>query len=221
MIELYTRIANLVLENLFDKNLGFFDKSVGLEPENHNLPAKHYRRAILNQISTAKKSGKRFAWGREGGVAGRDREQLAQRIAKRLGVKMKGFNLEHPNTDIENDKSRIMRKLRRMTGSPEGAEGARSSFLGGQGDPRYRTEKGDKWLQSQGIDPENKDAQYRANFGTEDYGDKPGLLNKTQKTINKVRREGVRRIISNMKKQGYHVGGTYGEGHFEKEKEKK
>ena len=207
MIESYTKIAILILENLFDR-------SVGLEPEDHDAPAKAYRRAILNQIATAKKSGKPFAWGREGGVKGRDREQLAQRIADRLGVKMKGFNLEHPKTDIERDDSLTMKKLKRMTGSQEGAEGARHAFLGGQGNPRYRTKGGNKWLKRQGINPKNVKGLYRAAFGQEDYGDNPGIVNKGQQTTNKFRRAGVRRSISDMQKQGYHVGGTFGGGHF-------
>jgi len=47
---------NVLLENLFDRGMG-------LEPEDHNAPAKAYRRAILKQIAAAKKAGKPFAWG--------------------------------------------------------------------------------------------------------------------------------------------------------------
>lgn len=212
MIEAYARIANLILENLFDK-------SVGLQPEDHTLPAKHYRRDILNQIAAAKKSGKPFAWGREGNVVGRDRERLAQRIADRLGVEMKGFNLEHPKTDIERNKSLTMRKLKRMTGSRAGARGVRHAFLGGQGNSRYRTDDGDKYLRSQGIDPNDKKAMYKASFDQEDFGAKKlNPINRGQQTINKIRRAGVKRSISDMQKQGYYVGGTFGEGHFKKEK---
>ena len=200
-----------LLENLFDR-------SMGLEPEDHGAPAKAYRRAILKQIAAAKKAGKPFAWGREGGVAGRDREQLSQRISKRLGVKMKGFNLEHPKTDIERDDSLTMRKLKSDTGSQAGAEGARHAMLGGQGDSRYKTKRGNKWLRRMSINPRKMKKLYRASFGQEDYGDKPGIINRAQQRINKFRRAGVRRSISDMQKQGYHVGGTYGSGHFNPDK---
>lgn len=201
----------VLLENLFDR-------SIGLEPEDHDAPAKAYRRAILKQIAAAKKAGQPFAWGREGGVAGRDREELAQRIAKRLGVKFHGFNLEHPKTNIERDNSLVMRKLRNMTGSQAGAEGARHSFLGGQGDRRYKTKRGNRWLRRMGVNPKSQQSMYDIHFGAQDYGHEPGLLSRAQETINKIRRAGVRRSISDMQKQGYHVGGTYGSGHFNPDK---
>lgn len=196
----------VLLENLFDR-------SMGLEPEDHDAPAKAYRRAILKQIAAAKKAGKPFAWGREGGVAGRDREELAQRIAKRLGVKFHGFNLEHPKTNIERDNSLVMRKLRRMMGSQAGAEASRHSFLGGQGDRRYKTKRGNRFLRRMGVNPKSQENMYDASFGAQDRGQKPGLLGRAQETINKIRRAGIRRSVSDMQKQGYHVGGTIGAGH--------
>lgn len=202
----------VLLENLFDR-------SIGLEPEDHNAPAKQYRRALLKQVATAKKLGKPYAYGREGGVAGRDREELAQKIAKRLGVRFHAFNLEHPKTDIERDDSLTMRKLRKVTGSDAGAMGLRYAFLGGQGDTRYRSSEGDDYLRSQNIDPDDQDAMYKASFGQEDFGAKNlSLANRGQQMINKIRRAGVRRTISDLQKQGYYVGGTYGSGHFNLEK---
>jgi len=185
-----------------------------LEPEDHDAPAKNYRRALLKQVAAAKKSGKPYAYGREGGVAGRDREELAARISKRLGVKMHGFNLEHPDTDIERDNSRTMRYLKKKYGQ-DGAEGARHSFLAGQGDSRYKTKRGNRFLKRLGINPKSKRSMYRGSFPEDFKGEKQGPMGVAQQSMNRLRRAGVRRRIKAMQKQGYHVGGTFGSGHFE------
>ena len=181
--------------------------------------SRELRRAIQKQVKAAKKAGKPLAWGREGNVAGRDREEYAQRFAKRLGVKFKGVGLEHPETDIERDSSRPMKRLTRKLGAA-GAEGARDAMLGGQGDPRYRTKRGDQYLRSQGVDPDDQDSKYYAAFPEDRKKKLRGKtpIGKAQLDINKMRRAGSGSIIKNLQKQGYHVGGTYGEGHFEREK---
>ena len=177
--------------------------------------SRELRRAILKQVQAAKKAGKPFAYGREGGVAGRDREEYAQRFAKRKGVKFKGVNIEHPETDIESDSSRPMRRLKKKLGAA-GAEGARDAFLGGQGDDRYRTKRGDKYLRSQGVDPDDQDSKYDAAFPEDKDAKLRGKtpIGKAQLDINKMRRAGVSSRIKDLQKQGYHVGGTYGSGHF-------
>jgi hypothetical protein len=201
-----------------------------LEPEDHEKyqkgdeetmkkrpvlnPARDYRRALLKQVIAARKAGKTYAYGREGGVAGRDREQVASRIAKRLGVKMHAFNLEHPDTDVENDNSRTMRYLRKKYGD-DGAEAARHSMLAGQGDRRYRTKRGNRFLQRLGINTRSKKSMYRGSFPEDFKGEKQGPMGVAQLAINRLRRAGVKRRIRAMQKQGYHVGGVFGRGHFE------
>lgn len=181
-----------------------------------NPASRKLRRAIQKQVKAAERAGKPFAYGREGGVAGRDREEYAQRFARRRGVNFRGVNIEHPETDIESDSSRPMKRLKRKLG-PAGAEGARNAFLGGQGDDRYRTQRGDQYLRSQGVDPDDQDSKYDAAF-PEDKDEKlrgKTPIGKAQLDINKMRRAGVLSKTKDLQQQGYHVGGTYGEGHFE------
>jgi len=173
------------------------------------------RRELFKQVKAAKKAGKPLAYGREGGVAGRDREEYARRVAKRLGVKLKGVNIEHPETDIERDSSRPMKRLARKLGAA-GAEGARDAMLGGQGDPRFRTQRGDRYLRGQGVDPDDQESKYDAAF-PEDRDEKlrgKTPVGKAQLDINKMRRAGVLSRIKDLVKQGYRVGGTFGRGHF-------
>jgi hypothetical protein len=170
---------------------------------------------------------KPIAWGREGGVEGRDREEYARRVAKRQGLDFHGFDLESPKTDITGDlgQTTIGRRLARQSGGMAGAEGKRSSFLAGQGDKENAqpTPRGDKYLRGQGVDPDDPEDMLAANFEDEKgrhYKSK-GERGKTevgagQETINKYRRMGQRRTMAGQEGQGRHVAGTIGSGHSEK-----
>ena len=187
-----------------------------LEPEDHDAPGSQYLKPLYKQVRTAKKLGKPYAYGREGGKPNRDREQLAAKISKRLGVKMTPFNLEDPETDIERNSSRSLKQLRRRHGRA-GAEGIRHAMLAGQGNPRYRTKRGSRWLKKQGVDSNDKESMFRSAF-PQDYDDEQGPIGRGTERINIMRRMGVRRRIQHMQKQGYHVGGVFGSGHFVDEK---
>jgi len=175
-------------------------------------PASDYAKPIYKQIRRAQRLGRPYAYGMEGGVAGRDREQLAKRMADRLGVKMTTFNLEHPDTDIENDDSRTMRYLTRKHGR-DGALAIRHAFLGGQKDSRYKTKEGDEWLRKKGIDPDDTDALNRETF-PQDFGKKPSIISRGADYINISRRLGAKSKLRAVQKQGYHAGGTMGRSHF-------
>jgi len=193
------------------RSRGGFDR----DPKSREL-----RRAVLKQVAAAKASGKPFAWGREGGVGGRDREEYAKRFAKRQGVEFNPVNIEHPETDIEGDldKTRIGRRLKKKHGV-EGAEGTRHAFLAGQGDYRHKTNRGKRWLRGQGVDPSKQGSMYNAAFPEDEDENLRGKtpIGKSQLDINKMRRAGAGSRIKALQKQGYHVGGTYGKGHFKEQ----
>ena len=187
------------------------DETTKLRPAKVN-PASNYAKHIYKQVRRAQRLRKPYAYGREGGVPGRDREQLAQRIADKLGVKMTTFNLEHPDTDIENDDSRTMRYLTRKYGQ-DGALAIRHAFLGGQKDSRYKTKEGDEWLRKREIDPDDPDALNRESF-PQDFGKKPGIISRGADYINIARRLGSKSKLRAVRKLGYHPGGTMGRSHF-------
>jgi hypothetical protein len=112
-----------------------------------------------------------------------------------------------------------MKRLTKKHGAA-GAEGARHAFLAGQGDYSKETERGKQYLRGQGVDPNDQKSMYNAAF-PEDKDEKlrgKTPVAKAQLDINKMRRAGVLSRIKDLQKQGYHVGGTFGSGHFKNRK---
>lgn len=200
---------------------GHFTSDHPLAPESsHDTPLEQdseLKSKIESQVYAAHKAGKPFAYGREGGVEGRDRELHAKTLADKLGVPFHPFSLEHPDTDIEGDfrKSSLGQHLIKNHGE-EGAEGIRHAFLGGQGNMSFKDNGGANWLKRRGIDPEDKDSMYNACFPEDIHPSLRGSteISQAQLDINRMRREGVNRTIADKVKQGFHVGGTFGGGHW-------
>jgi len=224
-LETITPKHGLIDLSSLDHNSDYLLKRDGnIIPEKHetkiksNTPdAEQLKSSIEKQVLAANNAGKPLAWGR-GGVAGRDPEQYAQKLASQHGVKFKAFSLEHPDTDIEGNlhKTSLGRSLIKDYGV-DGAEGVRHAFLAGQGDYRYKTKRGNNWLRRQGVDPSKQVSLYNSAF-PEDTDDKlrgKTVVGKAQLYINKARRLGVRVRVDELQNQGYHVTGTFGEGHFD------
>ena len=219
----YITKAGVKLLNETNKPKLFKKGETGLTPDDHGQSGvsskKHTRknfRTIAGQMAKAHAKGKKIWYGREGGVVSRT-ERLAARYARMKGMKFSAGSLEHHHTDPESKKNTKAHRLFIRKFGKHIADAGRHAFLQGKGSKlTHSIRKGLKRSGVKASKHKDPDALFRKSYAKEDFPkDRPGPLNVIQQGMNRLRRHGTRMIIKKKRKEGHHVVGTYGSGHFE------
>ena len=195
----YDRIYSLLLEWRGDHPVGKFTKKSPLTPQKHDLEGRTEKeetranfRAMADALRKAHKEKKELAYGREGDVKGTRLERLVSRYAKRYGIPMKSFNLEHPDYDPNIPGNKAEKILARKHG-------------------KKTTKKGREYAFSRDLTKQDSTKAYPQT----DHGAKePSKYELVQRDQNRLTRRGVSRTVRDQEKKGRIVVGPYGAGHW-------